>query len=653
MHVREFLSLLPRHLRISDWFKYVGFDKKVISFKHVLRKLCTWCWARLLCFERSTLLAYHLIIKKNLPAVLGSHESIRIIKMMRVFRCLKKVGSLLYAGKVYALSGNEYMSGACLRLAIKKIIKNPTVVSRDDYKGTLELLGFLRINVEYNGILEKYAEELYGLTVAADREPRETRIVDCDCKGKGHPYFVITIACSLCGEQFSFTPATDLVPYKSPDPTAYPCPHCLGQLIWDSTRERLQIWKIYKEYKIRSDVYIDDRSETEYAQKAVTLAQALAPIALIRFGAPAFVAGHMVLEVNRFYSGKKLRLYPSALDLYSYDNGKIINPYVTHLWDRVFYGEQFDEDMQVCLSHLAVACASLVPCDSPNRISQDGFEIKYPNKTILPWKFTRDEHIRAHKALAEMGVPAGAKFACLLCRDGEYNKIHMAENPKAYHLSHRNADINTYRSAMEFLVGEGWYVLRMGSRVAAPLQWEGAGIIDYAEKFRTPFLDAYLFALCGMCVTTATGFDIISQLCHRPTVFTNYLHNYHCNPAYGPSVLINKHIWLEDEHRELSLDEYMKNTRRLSERIAGWGEESLHDPKNIDIRVIDNSSDEILDAVKECLEILEGKDSSTKEDQVRQRLVWSMKSNPVRGFRHPLARYGRLYLRSTPLFPPK
>ncbi len=479
-------------------------------------------------------------------------------------------------------------------------------------------------------------------------------IIDCDykCFFK-KPLFVVRCRCSHCGNIFSFAELSDFVPYME-DIASFACPCCAAALIWRSKEVRSRLWDIFEKVKFphlsqSPHLSQDTQREPSRVQHTLMLAQSLLPLAKIRFGSCYPNAGHLVMDVARLYNGKKHRLYEPSLDFYTYDHGAYTNRYITYLWDRVFLHTNFDEDMRVVLSPRVVDYTRRLPYSSPNYVQYHGFEISHPDIFSLPWKFIAEERILAKKKLIDMGIPAGAKIACLLGRDEAYMKSFNA--PATYIMQYRNSDINTYKNAAEYLVSQGWYVLRMGFVTGKAIEWENERIIDYANRYRDPFLDVYIFYHCNLCITTGTGLDIIPQLRHIPTVFVNYFYAQHCNPAYGPSVLISKHFILRG--RELSFEEYVSDKYALAEKARILISPNAVPPLEKEgIQIIDNSPEEILDAVKECLEMMEGRDTSTEEDRENQRFAWFTPANAVRSYRHPLARYGRAWLRNVPLRAP-
>ena len=117
--------------------------------------------------------------------------------------------------------------------------------------------------------------------------------------------------------------------------------------------------------------------------------------------------------------------------------------------------------------------------------------------------FTEREEEYGYGVLKRMGIPHGAKWVCLIVRDAAYLP------DLAYH-AFRDCDVETYREACELLASRGYYVIRMGAKVAKPISFASPRIIDYATNgMRIDFMDAYLGAKCEFCISTGCGFDAI------------------------------------------------------------------------------------------------------------------------------------------------
>lgn len=131
-------------------------------------------------------------------------------------------------------------------------------------------------------------------------------------------------------------------------------------------------------------------------------------------------------------------------------------------------------------------------------------------------KFTAAEERRGERELLRLGIPAGAKWVCLIVRDNTYLP-HLA-----YH-AHRDSDIDSYRWAAFTLAKRGYYVIRMGAKIAKPMRFHTDQIIDYANGRRSEFMDIYLAAKCAFAFTNGNGMDAICSAFRRPICYVNFV----------------------------------------------------------------------------------------------------------------------------------
>lgn len=221
--------------------------------------------------------------------------------------------------------------------------------------------------------------------------------------------------------------------------------------------------------------------------------------------------------------------------------------------------------------------------DSANVVSRSGYT----------FDFTEDEHTQARAWLRSVGWSEEMPIVCLLVRDSEYLATEPGLNPEAsgkpagsweYH-SYRNSDIRTFIPAVEWLVSQGAFVLRMGkameTAVAVP------GMFDYAfSGSRSDFLDVWLFANCSMCVTTGSGPDVISVFSGKQVVAVNHV------PlttvfTYGRVLTASKKLY-DINGRRLSLEENIDINLSRTDDFLRKG-----------IVIVELSAGEILDVVKE------------------------------------------------------
>ena len=134
--------------------------------------------------------------------------------------------------------------------------------------------------------------------------------------------------------------------------------------------------------------------------------------------------------------------------------------------------------------------------------------------------FTGDEIALGKKSLAEIGINPSRPYVCLIVRDGGHYASKGDVETHGYELF--NFDIDTFVPAIEYLVNEGFQVIRMGSGSEKPLVATMSGVFDYANSnSRSEFLDVYIAATCEFAVSTQTGPDAVCMLFRRPVLYVD------------------------------------------------------------------------------------------------------------------------------------
>lgn len=120
------------------------------------------------------------------------------------------------------------------------------------------------------------------------------------------------------------------------------------------------------------------------------------------------------------------------------------------------------------------------------------------------------------KALRELGIPLGAWFACLHCREAGFHRYMPGQ-------FFRNAEIETYLDAARWVVEQGGYVVRIGDPSMTPLPKE-PGLVDYAHsQLKSGWLDLYLGATCRYFIGSGSGPASIAPLYGKPMSMANNL----------------------------------------------------------------------------------------------------------------------------------
>jgi putative glycosyltransferase (TIGR04372 family) len=205
---------------------------------------------------------------------------------------------------------------------------------------------------------------------------------------------------------------------------------------------------------------------------------------------------------------------------------------------------------------------------------------------------------RGYRRLHEVGVPNGAWFVGLHVREGSDRTRDV-----------RNADIASYRLAVDEIAKRGGWVLRMGDPSMRPLPpWPNT--VDYAHSARREdWMDVFLWAEGRFFIGTASGPQIIPTTFGKPVAIANY--GPIANVFVGKDdILLPKHYWNKKEERYLTLAERMSPEYGFGESISAFA--------STGIRVVDNSPEELRELVIEMMDRLDGRHAETEHERLLQ-----------------------------------
>jgi putative glycosyltransferase (TIGR04372 family) len=210
---------------------------------------------------------------------------------------------------------------------------------------------------------------------------------------------------------------------------------------------------------------------------------------------------------------------------------------------------------------------------------------------------TKDEEEKGRKELIKLGINPEDKFVCLIVRDSAYLEKQKKENHSgvdwSYH-DYRDTEIDDYTLAAQYLVEQGYFVIRMGATVNKPFACASGKIIDYAyENMRTDFMDIYLGLKCHFCISTSTGYDAIPSLFRRPLVIVNNPHIEYIYSFFPKTITIFKKVFNIETKEYLSIKNILENGVGRFDRTNQFIESKL--------KLIDNTPEEIRDAVIEMV----------------------------------------------------
>ncbi len=197
-------------------------------------------------------------------------------------------------------------------------------------------------------------------------------------------------------------------------------------------------------------------------------------------------------------------------------------------------------------------------------------------------------------ALKRLGLPDGAWYVGLHVRDGGFYK----ESQWAANAS-RSADIEDCFDAIREITSRGGYVIRLGDKSMRKIP-QMENVIDYPHtKLKSARMDVFLFATSRFIIGTTSGVTGIVQAFGTPMLLINCLSN-DWQFWNAKTDFMTKRLWSYAGKRHLSLGETFRQP------LQGALVKSYL-IKRLGYEPHPNSPQEILEAVRYKLDVLEGK----------------------------------------------
>jgi putative glycosyltransferase (TIGR04372 family) len=240
------------------------------------------------------------------------------------------------------------------------------------------------------------------------------------------------------------------------------------------------------------------------------------------------------------------------------------------------------------------------------------------------------EHLeRGRDTLEQLGVPRDAWFVTLHIREDGYHPT-------------RNADLLSYRQAIEAITDRGGWVVRMGDRIVPDADRSMSKlpplpqVLDYTHSdVRSDWMDVFLWGGCRFLLGTLSGPAHVAATFGVPAIYTNWLIGY--RSWYGDDLAVPKLYWSEGEGRYLTFEEALSTPvgfTHMAEPLEQHG-----------VRIVDNTPEQIAAVAIEMIERLDGNAVYTADDEELQRRYDSFEP-PLRHRRPAVgARIGRDFLR--------
>lgn len=194
----------------------------------------------------------------------------------------------------------------------------------------------------------------------------------------------------------------------------------------------------------------------------------------------------------------------------------------------------------------------------------------------------------------KIGLDLNSKIVCIHVREfGWYQQIGHESATLDTETYPTNARVSSYTSAVGYLLSKGYTVVRVGapSRTAVA----GNGVIDLANSpYRTDLLELLCLMKSRFLIASESGIRQAAELFRLPTLTVNAVDALAVYPLGQKDLYILKHILDKQSGRRLSLSDMLSYEYNYAYRdTTRW-------------HYIENSEDEILQAVVEMENLVEG-----------------------------------------------
>lgn len=224
---------------------------------------------------------------------------------------------------------------------------------------------------------------------------------------------------------------------------------------------------------------------------------------------------------------------------------------------------------------------------TPVTLGELGIDIREElSRSSLTFRLPRGLETGVRRTAERLGIDGGRPVACLQARDSGFK----ADGADTSFDTARNGRIETYGPAATLLAGSGFTVVRVGDPSSAPFVCPH--VIDLATSdARTDALELFVCLRAHLFVTADAGASRTAFLTGAPLLTVNAINVLPAYPLRPADRILPKRILDRQTGTELPLAEMA---------LAGLRKE----PERYEL--IDNTPGEILEAVREMLDVLKG-----------------------------------------------
>lgn len=391
---------------------------------------------------------------------------------------------------------------------------------------------------------------------------------------------------------------------------------------------------------VRGSIFADESKSEEYEKRYTNIKQNHNNI--------------KVLKITTYSIGEMLVRYFYAVEECFKDNNTlyVLLPELCWLGNYTTANVQANKYIGICdiedtlfWLYIIKHHESEIDLSEMGRLSiRKGMPTYYVKANSIVDHFTESERDFGNKSMKDMGIIN--EYVCFASRNSIFKtKVEGRDNDDASVI--RNSRFDYYKKSIEYLESVKIQAVKMGRGESPMVPINNC--IDYAGKFANDFMDLFLSANCMFMVSGISGIFNIPQIFSKPVLVVNAIFitfsfggcRYTEFDMFIPKKYYNKH-----KNRCLSFKEILELEKSCHTNAQYYRKKG--------IEFIENTEEEILEAVKEMYSRLKGTWVDTTKDfdnyneykEIYKEIYNEQHKNPKNGNGDPLPfRPAATYLR--------
>ena len=174
-----------------------------------------------------------------------------------------------------------------------------------------------------------------------------------------------------------------------------------------------------------------------------------------------------------------------------------------------------------------------------------------------------------------------------------WNANHLKDTDWSHH-SHRNGNFYNYLLAINYLIAEGYTVIKVG-RSNNKININNKNFIDCSYNINEDYLDLFFINICKFYISNSTGLDHLAFAFNKPMLINTPTINDYFTERKNIIYLLRPYF-SKIEKKELNIDQIIN--KKLSFKLKS------NFFKEQDVEIIDNSPEQILFACKDLLYLI-------------------------------------------------